>query len=181
MGFPGGTSGKNSTCQCRRCKSHSFYPWVGKVPWRRKWQPTPTFLPGESHWQRSVVDYSPQGCRESDTTGWLTHTHTHTYTVNMIKMKICKEVSHLLRLGFSRTPVGVLFVAGALLAFWMGSWGQPALRVRTGTDMPMNGLVNIAKLQRMASGMHLYIFACLGREVVPSLTWTQLSLAPRNC
>ena len=46
-----------------------------------------------------------------------THTHTHTHRVNMIKMKICKEVSHLLHLGFSRTPVGVLFVAGALLAF----------------------------------------------------------------
>ena len=140
MGFRGGTSGKNFTCQCRRCKSHRFYAWVWKIPWRRKWQPTPIFLPGESHGQRSLV--GSQGCRESDRTGRITHTHTHTHTHTLIWLiwKICKEVSHLLHLGFSRTPVGVLFVAGALLAFWMGSWGQPALRVGTGTDLPTNGL-----------------------------------------
>ena len=39
--------GKESTCQCRRC---GFDPWIGKIPWRRKWQPTPVFLPGESPW-----------------------------------------------------------------------------------------------------------------------------------
>ena len=38
-----------------------FSSWVGKIPWRRKWQPTPVFLPGESHGQRSLVDYSSQG------------------------------------------------------------------------------------------------------------------------
>ena len=41
---------------------------VGKIPWRRKWQPTPVFLPGESHGWRSLVSYSPRGCKESDTT-----------------------------------------------------------------------------------------------------------------
>ena len=45
-----------------------FYPWVGKIPWRRKWQPTPIFLPGESHGQRSLVAYSPRGHKESDMT-----------------------------------------------------------------------------------------------------------------
>ena len=44
-------SGKESTCQCRR---HGSNPWVGKIPWRRKWQPTPVFLPGKSHGQRSL-------------------------------------------------------------------------------------------------------------------------------
>ena len=43
-------------------------PWVGKFPWRRKWKPTPVFLPGESHGQRSLVGYSPQGCKELGTT-----------------------------------------------------------------------------------------------------------------
>ena len=43
-------------------------PWVGKIPWRGKWQPTPGFLPGESHGQRSLVGYSPWGRTESDTT-----------------------------------------------------------------------------------------------------------------
>ena len=43
-------------------------PWVGKILWRRKWQPTPVFLPGESDGQRSLVGYSPQGRKELDTT-----------------------------------------------------------------------------------------------------------------
>ena len=44
-----------------------FDPWVGKIPWRRKWQPTPVFLLGESYVQRSLTGYSPWGCKESDT------------------------------------------------------------------------------------------------------------------
>ena len=45
----GGASGKEPVCQCWRGKRHGFNPWVRKVPWRRAWQPTPVFLPGESH------------------------------------------------------------------------------------------------------------------------------------
>ena len=56
MAFPGGASGKEPTCQCRR---HGFVPWVVKIPWRRKQQPTPVFLPGKSHGQRSLAGYSP--------------------------------------------------------------------------------------------------------------------------
>ena len=48
-----------------------FDPWVGKILWRRKWQPTPVFLPRKSHGLRSLVDYSPWGRKESDTTEWL--------------------------------------------------------------------------------------------------------------
>ena len=55
MGFEGGASGEEPTCQCRRNKRQGFDPWVGKIPWRRKRQPTPVFLPGESHGQRSLV------------------------------------------------------------------------------------------------------------------------------
>ena len=54
LGFPSGISGKEPACQCRRHKRHGFDPWVGKVPWRKAWQPTPVFLPGESHGQRSL-------------------------------------------------------------------------------------------------------------------------------
>ena len=50
-----------------------FNPWVGEIPWRREWQPTPVFLPGESHEQRSLAGCSPWGHKESDTTEWLTH------------------------------------------------------------------------------------------------------------
>ena len=55
-GFPWWLSGKEFTYQCRR---HAFNPWVRKIPWRRKWQPTPVFLPGKSHGQRSLAGCSP--------------------------------------------------------------------------------------------------------------------------
>ena len=51
---------KESACQCRRC---GFSLWVGKIPWRRKWQPTPGFLPGKSHRQRNLAGCSPWGCK----------------------------------------------------------------------------------------------------------------------
>ena len=54
--------------QCRRRKRCGFNPWVGKIPWRRAWQPTPEFLPGESHGQRSLAVYSPWGHKEWATT-----------------------------------------------------------------------------------------------------------------
>ena len=66
-GFPGGTIVKNPLANSR-CKRSGFDPWIGKIPWRRKWQPTPGFLPGESHGQRSLAGYSPWGPKESDTT-----------------------------------------------------------------------------------------------------------------
>ena len=62
-GLPRWLSGEESAWQCRR---HGFNPRVEKVPWRRKWQPTPGFLPGKSHGQRSLVGYSPWGHKESD-------------------------------------------------------------------------------------------------------------------
>ena len=73
-GFAGGPGGKECTCQCRRHKRPGFDPSVGKIPWRRKWQPTPVFLPGESHGQRSLAGYSPWGCKESDTIEATEHT-----------------------------------------------------------------------------------------------------------
>ena len=56
---------------CPQCGRPGFNPWVGKIPWRRKWQPTPVFLPGEFHGQRSLAGYSPPGHKESDATEQL--------------------------------------------------------------------------------------------------------------
>ena len=67
-GFPAHTSGKEPAFQCRRHKRYVFNPWVGKILWHRKWQPTPVFLPGESHGQRHLVGYSPWGYKELDIT-----------------------------------------------------------------------------------------------------------------
>ena len=60
--------------QCRRYRRLRFNPWVGKIPWRREWQPTLVFLPGESHGQSGLAGYSPRGCKESDTTEATEHT-----------------------------------------------------------------------------------------------------------
>ena len=95
-------SGKASTCQCTRHKRWGFDPWGQKIPWRRKWQPTPVFLPGKSHGQRSIMGYSPWGCKESDTTEWLrarvhthTHTHTHTYFLKGLNCRYVQRFKHL--------------------------------------------------------------------------------------
>ena len=72
-GLPDGSNGKASACSCRRPGIH---PWVGKIPWRRQWQPTPVLLPGKSHVRRSLVGYSPWGHKVSGTTERL---HSHFY------------------------------------------------------------------------------------------------------
>ena len=69
--FPGGSDGKSICLQWGRPGLH---PWVRKVPWRRKWHPTPVLLPGKSHGRRSLVAYSPWGCKELDMTERL-HFH----------------------------------------------------------------------------------------------------------
>ena len=71
-----------------------FDPWVRKIPWRRKWQPTPVFYPGKSHRQRSLAGYSPWGHKELDATE---HTHTHTHT---------KKTTHLKSLDLAPLPEG---------------------------------------------------------------------------
>ena len=65
----GGPGDKESACQCKR---RGFNPWVGKIPKRRKWQPTPVFLPGESPWTEEPGSYSPRGHKKLDMTE---HTH----------------------------------------------------------------------------------------------------------
>ena len=70
-GFLGSWAVKEYSCQCRSC---GFHLWVGKIPWRGKWQPTPVFMPGKSQKQRSLVGSSPWGRKESD--NWPTNTHT---------------------------------------------------------------------------------------------------------
>ena len=73
--FPGGSDGKASAYNVGDWGSiPGFNPWVGKISWRRQWHPTPVFLPGKSHGQRSLVEYNPWGRKESDRTERL-HFH----------------------------------------------------------------------------------------------------------
>ena len=66
--LPRWCSSKESTCQHRRHKRHGFDPWIRKIPWRRAWQSTLVFLPGESHGQSILVPHSSWGHKELDTT-----------------------------------------------------------------------------------------------------------------
>ena len=60
LGFPGGASGEENACPCRRHKRHRFNLWVGKIPWRKAWQPTPVFLPRRILWTKQPGGvYSP--------------------------------------------------------------------------------------------------------------------------
>ena len=73
-GFPGGSDGKKSACNAGDLGSiPGFYSWVGKIPWRRAWQPTPVFLPGEFHGQRDLAGYGPWDHKELDTIEACTH------------------------------------------------------------------------------------------------------------
>ena len=95
-GFPGGTSGKEPTCQGRRHMRQrlGFHPWGGKSPWRRAWQPTPVILPRESHRQMSLAGYSPWGHKESDTTEATSHTHMPNTLLN----PVCKFINFTLKM-----------------------------------------------------------------------------------
>ena len=73
-------SGKEATRQCRRHKRCGFSPWVWKILWRRKWQPTLVFLPGKFHGQRSLAGYSLWDHNKSDTTKHACATHYYSIT-----------------------------------------------------------------------------------------------------
>ena len=70
VNLPGGSNGKSV---CLKCGRPGFNRWVGKILWRRKWQPIPVLLLGKFHGWRNLVGYTPWDCKESDTAEWLTH------------------------------------------------------------------------------------------------------------
>ena len=65
MGFPGGASGKEPTCQCKGQNRLMFNPWVGKIHWRKEWQPTPLLLPGESPRTEEPVELKSMGLQRA--------------------------------------------------------------------------------------------------------------------
>ena len=80
--------GKESACKCNRHKRHAFDPWISKIPWSRKWQPTPVFWPGEFHRQRSLEGYILWGHKELGATEEVnTYIHTHTHMNRHISLQ----------------------------------------------------------------------------------------------
>ena len=98
--LPRSLSGKESICQCWRCRRLGFSPWIGKISWRSKWQPTPVFLPGKSHGQRNLVGYSPWSHKELDITERMS-THTQAYIVLFSYISCFAHMLHILHIAAS--------------------------------------------------------------------------------
>ena len=124
--LPTWLSGKESACQYR---NHRYDPWIAKIPWRRKWQPTPVFLPGKFHGQRSLVGYSPWGNKESDMTEHSTHTaffmvqfsHPYMTTGKTIALTIWTFVSKVMPLFFNMMSRFVMAFLPRSIFLWLQS------------------------------------------------------------
>ena len=110
------SSTKESACQCRK---QSLNPWLEKSPWRRKRQLPPVFLPGKSHGQRSLVGYSPRGCRVKQQS-----THTHTLNVQM-KIALIKIQMYLNTTAVNH-PVMFTRPLNEVKTFYIYSWSLVA-------------------------------------------------------
>ena len=98
-GLPWWLSGKEPACQWSRCR---FDPWVAKIPWRRKWLPTPIFLPGELHGQRSLAGYSSCSCKR------VRHTLVTTTTITTMRLPLSTFPFQIVLLRFLQTRNKVL-------------------------------------------------------------------------
>ena len=101
-GLPWWLSSKETACHYRRLKRCRFDPWVRKIPWSRKWQPTPVFLPGKFHGQKSPGGYSPRDHKESNTTEHapLPLSNRWQTATNWIKFLLALSISLIYFLGF---------------------------------------------------------------------------------
>ena len=84
--------GKERTCACRRLQRFSFDPWLGKIPWRRKWHSSAVFLHGKFHGQRSLVGYSPWGLKESDMSARLSRCENRDNTMQKMNPNVNQEL-----------------------------------------------------------------------------------------
>ena len=163
------------------CKRHEFDPWVGKIPWRKKWWPTPVFLPGKSHGQRTLVGYKRVGytrvhrvTKEWDTTQWLNNNSNKWLLYNVVqqsRLVICIHVFppswpslppalHPTHLGHHWTQLSSLHCA-AVLSFW-----NPVFPLISGGSFQnMNLLAPFS--WRFSQASFLCVF--LGKLYVPSI------------
>ena len=112
-------SGKEFTCQCR---SHEFDPWVERIPWKKKQQPTPEFLPEKSYGQRSLAGYSPWGSQKSDTTEQLNNNTGQMRLLRLQKRHALPWVTRLINgSDGSKTP--------KLLTFNLVGFSRPFVQV----------------------------------------------------
>ena len=165
--FPGGTSSKEPACQCRNHKRHRFKPWVKKSPWRRAWQPTLVFLPGESHGQRRLVGYCPQGHKESNTTEATQRIRTSFGYTDLVVTDVCfppRMLSHLLMSDDRESRASIsLFLRTSDSILFLGIEGH--------TFPGAKGERTIC-CQLWHSCLHLQLIESLSRLPIPSLLST---------
>ena len=141
MGFPGGASGKEPACRCRRHKRRGFNPWVGKIPWRRAWQPIPVFLPIDSHGQRSLAGYSLWGCKESNTT----EASEHYWKCTHLSMNKCfHDVFHRILVIQSRAQYS--------------NWGRCRARGWAGSFTTQHLRIFNTMLKKIFSNAQVYVY-----------------------
>ena len=116
---------------CLQCGRPGFDPWVGKIPWRRKWQSTPGLLPGKSHGQRSLVGYSPRGCKESDTTERL-----HYIVICICRCTYKFMFGQRFRKSFRDIFIGVLFLMLLSCDFFTRQWWPSQALARPTSLLP---------------------------------------------
>ena len=128
---------KKTTCQYRRRKRHGFDSWVGKIPWRRAWQPTPVFLPRESHGQRSLAGYGPWGCKEPDTSYLLDLAHIsgdmegrNCYLAQMIKNLPAMQETRVQSLG-QEDPLEKEVATHSNILAWESPWTEETGRLQS--------------------------------------------------
>ena len=154
--------GKESTCK-EGTQEKSFNSWVGKIPWRRKWQPTPVFLPG-----RSLEGYSPWGHKELDTTEQLTHTHIQHYWVQTISRTRRPSRSHKTNPEVQRVP-SFLHLRAFLSATYMRKELCLHLRKTRGSFVSKHPLLQVGELVTFLSLLGLILSLALTHE---SLCWS---------
>ena len=148
--------GKEPTCQCRRCR---FNSWVRKIPWRRKWQPTPVFLPGESHGQRSLVGYSPWGCKESDTTEQLNNRSIHGHLTVWLSKRFKEHIMYQkCAWYYPNTSESTTSTFTASLRDWnehMCPWNTNGIKCAASSTSPQPGIITLSSEQLSALILHL--------------------------
>ena len=92
---------------CLQCRRHGFDPWVRKIPWNWKWRPTPVFLPGKSHRQRSLAVYSPWGHKELDTTEHCKSLH-HRCSMELCQNWGCRHEGKSTMVAGSQAVAGIV-------------------------------------------------------------------------
>ena len=162
-----GLSGQESASQCRGCKRLGFNPWVGKIPWRRKWWPTPVFLPEKSRRQRSLAGYSPWGFKRIGH-DLVTKQKPSNFFIGLI----CKN-NHILKYWeltlwhmnfeetqFSSVSINHLLCEGSVSWFiylqwiWSLSWGSSNSYC---SKHPSSGPVTVQKRRWMSHGNLSYL------------------------